>query len=175
MWIHMTVILKCYKCTSLWGELGFKSFLLQWCNFKKILFIPILFFFNFAYIYRETNTHTLRECDNFGHVDTYNCSDWDPVQYLGYCTVCNCSNLNHSLNLMLQISTHHLSHVSDPCAPFNFTLLSIFQNFSLSLSLSFHQTYLGQPWPNFHGCSLQPPNPILPPPPVVYAGVASSL
>ena len=76
---------------------------------------------------------------------------------------------------MLQISTHHLSHVSDPCAPFNFTLLSIFQNFSLSLSLSFHQTYLGQPWPNFHGCSLQPPNPIPPPPPVVYAGVASSL
>ena len=28
--------------------------------------------------------------------------DWDPIQYLGYCTVCNSTNLNPSFNLMTQ-------------------------------------------------------------------------
>ena len=28
-----------------------------------------------------------------------------------------------------------------------------FQNFNLSRSLPFHQTHLGHPWPNFHGCN----------------------
>lgn len=80
-----------------------------------------------------------------------------------------------------------LSHVSDPCVPLAslsrcklqlstiYPLLSIFQNFSLSLP--FHQTYRGHPQPNFHfhGCSQQPPSPMPPPPLVIHASVASPL
>ena len=49
------------------------------------------------------------------------------MQYSRYCMVCTYSNINHSLNLMLQKLTHHLSHVSYPCAPL--TSLSYFNNF----------------------------------------------
>ena len=34
--------------------------------------------------------------------------DWDPVQYLGYCTVCNWFNFSHSIDLMLKNWTTHL-------------------------------------------------------------------
>ena len=73
-------------------------------------------------------------------------------QYLGYCTVCNCSNRNHLLNPMLQKSTHHLCYVSDPCTPstshsgFKFLHSPLkFSKFQISFSsiIVLHQIYLG--------------------------------
>ena len=43
-----------------------------------------------------------------GYIET----DWDPVQYLGYCTGCNSCNSSHRLNLMLRKLTCHMSKLA---------------------------------------------------------------
>ena len=94
--------------------------------------------------------------------------DWDLVQYLGYCTVWNCSNFSPWYNLTATLNWH----VIDTCqffflfifSPFS-SSLQIYQikKISLSPSLSLQQgkfvvESLSSSSLNLHGCSKQPPS-----------------
>ena len=82
-----------------------------------------------------------------GHMDSY------PVQYLGYCTVCNSFNLNPYFNLMDISMTHHRATSSIRVTNFThfFTLFStpfFFLKFqkTLSPSLSSIRSFSRTPW-----------------------------
>ena len=76
--------------------------------------------------------------------------DWDPVQYLGYCTVCNSININHRFNLTLINLTPRIRDPGDPrdsLLPFPSLFFSLHSsvcpNFRKKHSLSLLQSY---PW-----------------------------
>ena len=65
--------------------------------------------------------------------------DSHPVQYLGYCTVCNTSNSSHPFNPMTPYFDTSSGHASNPCAHSRFQFSFPFLNF-IKLSLLFLNT-----------------------------------
>ena len=62
-------------------------------------------------------------------------SDSHPMQYLGYCMVCNTSNPNHPFNPTTTYFDTSLGHASNPCAHLRFHFSFPFLNFTKTLSL----------------------------------------
>ena len=97
------------------------------------------------------------------------------MQYLGYCTVCNCTNPSHSFNPTTPYFDTSPGHAGNPCAhsrfhfsfPFlNFTkTFSPFSHFNLALSITLPNAPLSQPRLhlhhslNIHACYLPLPQP----------------
>ena len=101
--------------------------------------------------------------------------DWDLVQYLGYCTVCNGTNPSHPFNPMTHYFNTSPGHAGNPCAHSRFHFSFPFLNFTKTLSpLSYFNRALFVTLPkaplsqsrlrlhhslNIHACSLPLPQP----------------
>ena len=80
------------------------------------------------------------------------------MQYLGYCTVCNCTNPSHSFNLTTPYFDTSPGHAGNPCAHsrfhFSFPLLNFTKTFSpfSHFNLAFSVTL-----PTLHSFNLHAP------------------
>ena len=98
-------------------------------------------------------------------------SDWDPVQYLGYCTLCNCTNPSHPFNPITPYFDTSPRHAGNSCAhsrfhfsfPFWISLkLSLLSHFRWALSVTLPNAPLSQPRLRLHhslACYLPLPQP----------------
>ena len=87
----------------------------EWLTINICLFFPLLFILK-----KKKKERNLKRCDMDWWVKLLDFdkiwvrvrfTDWDPVQYLGYCTGCNSSNFSPWYNLTATLNWHFI----DPC------------------------------------------------------------